>query len=151
VDVGNIDDFDLESRRSLTGISLSLNDGLKIGTSLVQLILISPLGRKPAFVPVDLRNRIDQVQLRGIVLALSRAIAERKQAAPHHRPAIEPVSKTPPALAKPITVTSLPKSLSQIEGKVLNLMQDPDEDYQGLNGRFIQAISLLLNGLASEE
>lgn len=146
VDVSNIDDFDLENRRSLNSISLSLNDGLKIGTSLVQLVLISPLGRKSAYEPLDLRNRIDQLQLRGIVLALSRAIGERKQNAPHHQPAEAAAAKTPSPFSTPISVTNLPKSLSQIEASVLNLMQDPGEEYQDLNKRFTAAISVLLDG-----
>lgn len=139
LDVHTIEDFDIATTRAMDSVSISLSGGIKLGTPRFQLQLINSFGHKPSWIPVEPDSIKDIRCLRALAMALSKVITHRRQQT--GLPEDEAPEPSQSLLGAKITCLNLPGSLAQMEGIVMNVLQEPEDTHEELSRRFLDHIT----------
>lgn len=139
LDVHTIEDFDIVITRAMDSLSISLSEGIKLGTSRYQLQLISSFGRKPSWIPVEPTSIKDLRKLRSLAMALSKVIARRRHEVGIDRDPVPDAGQSLPA--SQITCLNLPGPLERMEAVVMTMMQEPEDTHEDLSRRFLDHIT----------
>jgi hypothetical protein len=144
IDPQNIDAINIVTKRVWNCLSVSINEGVQIGSQYFQLQVLSALGKRLVWISVDSTDQRSILLLRGIVLALTKVIQSRKadvlQAVSSTTRPSESRTQPTPVFHRNISCQSLPREFLKMERIALQLLQNPGDKLSDLYGRFLEAV-----------